>query len=46
MRNTKNVTLMYYTTNAGRYYIDGLWIGNFYTDSNGIARDTETGREV
>ena len=37
---------IYYTETEGRYYVDGKWVGNFYTDSNGIIRDSETGREV
>ena len=37
---------IYYTRTTGRIYANGKWIGNFYTDSNGILRDSETGREV
>lgn len=32
----------FYTETEGRYYVDGIWVGNFYVDSNGEIRDTET----
>lgn len=38
--------IVYYTATTGRLYLNHTWIGNFYTDSNGILRDSETGREV
>ena len=38
--------LINYTRTTGRIYANGVWIGNFYTDSQGIIRDTVTGREV
>ena len=36
------MTFIFYTETQGRYYVNGLWVGNFYIDGNGNKKDVQT----